>query len=162
MLPDYDHNPDTVDILLFDNGISRDSMGEKIPAEKRYTRLVHYRVDEKAKTVEQLWQYGKERPELYARTLGNVQLLENGNIYASFAREGHSVPKKKSPPVIKDTVYLEVNRQGEVIWECLGRSFDNSIRYGEYRAERWPLYNKDMDYSTLMQEPQNFVPKEVM
>lgn len=50
VLPDYDHNPDTVDILLFDNGTSRFLVDEELQKNiklgkeiepKLYSRLVH-------------------------------------------------------------------------------------------------------------------------
>ena len=47
-------------LLMFDNG---DGRGMEQPAltEMKYSRAVVYRIDQKKMTVEQLWEYGKER-----------------------------------------------------------------------------------------------------
>lgn len=42
------------DLLIFDNGISRDYTNQK------YSRAVIYKIDEQNMTVKQVWQYGKE------------------------------------------------------------------------------------------------------
>ena len=86
LLPDQDNNPDTEDILLFDNGCAR--FGEPEVQQKlltgdlaliqHYSRLVQYRIDEKAGTIRQVWQYGKERrEELYTQRCGDADLLPN-------------------------------------------------------------------------------------
>ena len=65
------------DLLLLDNGTGRlDAAGAPVADEDNYTRLVRYRVNEAAGTVEQVYQYGKERGnELYATYLGDVDEL---------------------------------------------------------------------------------------
>ncbi|MBR8464959.1 aryl-sulfate sulfotransferase [Campylobacter sp. faydin G-140] len=47
-------------LTVFDNGDSRGFEQPAIP-DMKYSRAVVYKVDEKAKTVEQIWEYGKER-----------------------------------------------------------------------------------------------------
>lgn len=143
VLPDYDNDPDTVDIILFDNGTGRkyvknsligtqtddDSFGPEL-----YSRLVHYRVHEKNMTVEQIWEYGKERPELYSRWRGDADLLSNGNIFGTFNRENKDGSRQ-------DTVYIEVDRDKNVIWECNGSSNLVNNNYQDYRCERLKIYS---------------------
>lgn len=127
VLPDYDNNDDTVDILLFDNGTSRNSMNawlqEKIKLNEAvepplYSRLVHYRINEKNMTVEQIWQYGKERTELFAPTRGDADLLTNGHILGCFNHERGIFDKVKETYYTWDTVYCEIDKDGKLVWEC--------------------------------------------
>lgn len=60
-------------IMLFDNGDNRNYTGNQI-----YSRAVEYRIDETNKTVQQVWQYGKERgTETYSRIVSDVDYLAN-------------------------------------------------------------------------------------
>lgn len=169
ILPDYDNNPDTVDILLFDNGTSRNSMDKdlqnKITLNQMvepflYSRLVHYRIDEKNMTVEQIWEYGKDRPELFSETRGDSDLLLNGNILGTFPHENGLVIKSRFP--YYDTVYVEVDRNGNVVWECYASSNSQSNKYLDYRLCRTNIYNSSVDYSHLLDESHNYIPDEIM
>ena len=94
ILPDYDGNPDTIDILLFDNGnqrftvdpeIQRAIIAGEIAQPELYSRAVHYRINEVTMTIEQIWQFGKEYGNtLYSSAHGDADLLPNGNILAVF------------------------------------------------------------------------------
>lgn len=172
VLPDYDNNPDTIDILLFDNGLSRNVMNRELQkavklgeaVEPRlYSRLVHYRINEKNMTVEQIWQYGKDRPELFAEFRGDADLLPNGNILGTFVQERYETSYgEKRPYYYHDTVYVEVDRAGNVIWECYGSSKTANNRYADYRLCRTNIYNPAVDYSHILDESRNFVPDEIM
>ncbi len=60
-------------LLLFDNGSPRNYNGVN-----KYSRVVEYEINEKNKTVKQIWQYGKERGEkLYSSIVSDVDYLEN-------------------------------------------------------------------------------------
>lgn len=162
ILPDYDHNPDTIDILLFDNGSSRFLVNEELQKNiklgkavepKLYSRLVHYRIDEKNMTVEQIWQYGKERPELFSPTRGDADLLDNGNVLGTFNRDFG---------IYKNSIYIELTSNKDIIWECYATSNLTSNNYFDYRLERLPIYNDDNDYMDIEKEMNNFVPMEVL
>ncbi len=59
-------------LLLFDNGDFRYFMS----GFPQFSRCVEYRIDEEAKTVEQVWQYGRERgAETYSRIISAVHYL---------------------------------------------------------------------------------------
>lgn len=169
VLPDYDDNDDTVDILLFDNGTNRNRMNkwlqEKIKLNEAvepplYSRLVHYRINEENMTVEQIWQYGKERTDLFSASRGDADLLSNGHILGCFNQERGRFDKENCYPW--DTVYCEVDREGKVIWECYAASKAASNRYLDYRIARSEIYNADTDYLDLFVEPDNFIPNEIM
>ncbi|WP_051144528.1 aryl-sulfate sulfotransferase [Yersinia massiliensis] len=51
---------DSIFVSSFDNGDSRGMEQPALPTMK-YSRAVIYKIDQKAKTVQQIWEYGKER-----------------------------------------------------------------------------------------------------
>jgi arylsulfate sulfotransferase len=60
------------DILLFDNGFNRQFKGSK----SGFSRAVEYRVDEKARTVRQVWQYGADRgDDFFSTIISDVDVL---------------------------------------------------------------------------------------
>ncbi len=78
----YQHAPEMMPagtLLLFDNGDNR-NFGN-LPGAP-YSRAVEYRIDEAAMTVQQVWQYGKERRgETFAPIVSDVDYhLKEGNI----------------------------------------------------------------------------------
>lgn len=57
---DEKSNKNVIYITVFDNGDARGMEQPAIPSMK-YSRAVVYKIDQKKKTIEQVWQYGKER-----------------------------------------------------------------------------------------------------
>ncbi|WP_299317258.1 aryl-sulfate sulfotransferase [uncultured Maribacter sp.] len=58
-------------LILFDNGDNRNFTGTG-----PYSRAVHYQIDETNGTVQQVWEYGKERgEETYSRIVSDVDYL---------------------------------------------------------------------------------------
>lgn len=74
----YQHAPVKMsngNILLFDNGDNR-NFADAGP----YSRAVEYRVDEQEMTIQQVWEYGKERgADTYSRIVSDVDYLEDEN-----------------------------------------------------------------------------------
>lgn len=83
-LPNIDNNPNTTDLLVFDNGGKRGVViGEG--TDEKYSRVVHYRIDNESKTVKQITEFGKEKGENYYCDInGGAQYLENGNLLGCF------------------------------------------------------------------------------
>jgi len=88
----YQHAPELMPdgtLLLFDNGDNRNYTGHG-----PYSRAVQYRIDTDAMTVQQIWQYGKERGgDTYASIVSDVDYhAEENNVVfmpgASFSAEG--------------------------------------------------------------------------
>jgi hypothetical protein len=70
-------------ILLFDNGNFRASPpNTRVDAKNNHSRVVEFRIDEKAKTVKQEWSYGGTETEIfYSPFLGDADLLPaTGNV----------------------------------------------------------------------------------
>lgn len=85
ILPDQDGDPDTVDMMLFDNHSFMDARAQEAVSETRHSRLVQYRINEKARTVEQVWEFGKELGhDLFTHHCGFVDCLPDGNILSLF------------------------------------------------------------------------------
>ena len=57
---DEKSNKDVIYVTAFDNGDAR-GMDQPAFAEDKYSRAVIYKIDQKKMTVEQIWDYGKER-----------------------------------------------------------------------------------------------------
>ncbi len=154
-LPDYDNNSDTVDILLFDNGDNRFSYNKElmrainnfeVVEPELYTRLVHYRINMKTKEVKQIWAFGKELGKTYyASARGMATLMENGNIIGLFNRNS------------KDSVYLEVSKQKEIVWEACISTNGAASEYNEYRTSRLPIYNQSANNLCIGQPAKDFL-----
>ncbi len=79
VLPDLDHNPDTTDILMFDNHTNIGVFdANEFPTSKQFSRAVHYRINEKNMTVEQIWEFGEEE-NFFSNVIGEVMYFENNN-----------------------------------------------------------------------------------
>ncbi|OON99193.1 MAG: hypothetical protein ATN35_01760, partial [Epulopiscium sp. Nele67-Bin004] len=69
-------------LIIFDNGIYR-SLDKKVAFDKdrvEYSRGVEYKMDIENMTVEQVWQFGKERgKEWFAYHMSSIQELPNNN-----------------------------------------------------------------------------------
>ncbi|NTW96719.1 MAG: aryl-sulfate sulfotransferase [Erysipelotrichaceae bacterium] len=166
ILPDTDGNPDTVDLLLFDNGYSRyivdDQLQYQISAHLRsqpelFSRMVHYQINEKDMTVRQIWQYGQNRPELFAQTRGDANLLSNGNFLGSFFSD-----RTLNGITTQRSVYVEVDAAQRVVWECVATSSNFQNSYVEYKAERFEIYNSDTAVLNLRLRAQNFIPSDLL
>ena len=130
VMPDQDGNPDTLDIILFDNGDFRNEVKDC------YSRMVQYRINEKEMTVEQIWEYGSDRTELFSYRHGDADLLANGNRLGSF-----------EPFDMKNETYcaygIEVKEDNSPVWECWRYSTGSNQEYVEYRLERQDIYGPD-------------------
>lgn len=151
ILPDTDGNPDTVDILLFDNGYSRNKANHWDDDEHPlYSRMVQYQINEKEMTVRQVWEYGKERPELFSMWRGDADQLGNGNRIGVFnVRQKNEIDQKN---YMEHCVVTEVDSEKNVIWECYGCSAAERNSYQNYRIERREIYDKQEKNIDLGQE----------
>ncbi|MDB8544430.1 aryl-sulfate sulfotransferase [Turicibacter sanguinis] len=77
VLEDLDQNPDTVDLILFDNHVDIGVFPrESYPDLNQYSRAVHYRINEREMTVEQIWSFGENlSPALTSTIISEVDYL---------------------------------------------------------------------------------------
>jgi len=164
LLPDQDKNPDTEDLLLFDNGsvrfgeadVQKDLLTGDLSSIRNYSRLVQYRIDEKAGTIRQIWQYGKEcGEELYTERCGDADMLPNGNRLGFFYVENDFSEEASAHVVMR-----EVSTSGTLIWEAL-LTAENGVLEG-YRASRLSIYHENDQDLQLGQPTQILIPDTVL
>lgn len=140
VLPTQDGDPDTTDILLFDNNtvITRGDDDES----DEYSRAVQYRINEKEKTVEEIWSYGEDRgTDFFSDIIGNAQYLfdtENRLITSGAISSGDDDDATTSR-----IVEVSGDDDPEVLYEVKTPAFERSDHRYIYRAFRLPLYPEE-------------------
>lgn len=136
ILPDFDKNPDTIDLLLYDNN-SYITTDYDYKGANEYSQIVHYRINEKEMTIEEIWSFGKALGSRYFTIMvGDADYLSNGNMLGTFGFRDNILG---SAPNFENTgTVLEVNPETDEILFVLDVLFDNSSDL--YRSERMPLY----------------------
>jgi arylsulfate sulfotransferase len=129
--PWYQHAPFVAPnghLFVFDNGEFRNFSNDNA-----YSRAVEYKIDTENKTVQQIWQYGKERGfETYSRIVSDVDLLpETGNVYFCPGSRVDNSGGNYGAKIIE----LDYNTK-EVVFE-MRINYDGIVFH---RAERLPLY----------------------
>jgi hypothetical protein len=156
ILPDSDNDPNTTDILLFDNGQAKSftQEGSTAPAEN-YSRAVIYRIDEKNRTVQQLWEFGKELgSSAYATFLGDADLLpQTGNINISFGgmlrKNGLPMDDIVSGVIGQTQVQsrvVEVQKDGQEVFD-VSVTPNHSPDSETYQVRKIDLYNPSIEYA---------------
>lgn len=130
ILPDQDDNPETIDVLIYDNNIHI-THGENEDSEI-YSGAIQYRINEKDKTAEVIWKYGEERgEELFTAIIGSASYLPTtGNRLIGF---GH-VDKGESSHLVEVTD----DEESQVAFEAKISDFPKSA--WSYRGIRYTLY----------------------
>jgi len=136
-LPDQDNNPDTMDVLLFDNNRVITRGNEAI--EDQFSRGVQYRINEEEYTVEEVWSYGEERGvDFFSRIVGDADYLPvTENILLTSGR----IEVDEDNPESR-IVEVDPTNDNDVVYEIIVSRFadEDGDRRQIYRAERLPLY----------------------
>ena len=143
----YDPNNSSInlaDITLFDNGLYRSFERESAyTAMESYSRMVHYRINEELRTVEQIWEYGKEAGNsIFSHSQGSAYLLSNGNIMGTWSdivknANGEAIIGGDDENQIVATKVIEVNpASNEIIFETTLPDIRN------YRTFRTSFYSE--------------------
>ena len=146
--PYHQHGPQLTPegtILLYDNGNYRAlPYDPPVLAPDNYSRVVEYRVDEEAKTVEQVWEYrGEHRfyspfygeADWLPRT-GNVLITDGGRIELA-----DGTPSDRIPSDHQWARILEITRSEpeETVFEVvLDSGLGSNLGWSVYRSERLP------------------------
>ncbi len=146
LLPDLDGDPDTIDLLLLDNGPVRGfTEAEAVPAAENRSRGVQYRIRLSDRTVRQIWSYGEARgSDCYATFLGDADWLpETGNRLLDFGGQLRvaGVPVDDILQGVTGDVetwsrVVEVAEDGTVVFEVTARGTALSKSAETYQAER--------------------------
>jgi arylsulfate sulfotransferase len=134
-----------IDILLFDNGLYRSfNKEDALSAADSYSRVVHYQINETRRTVEQIWEYGKERgSDIFSISRGSAYLLEKGNIFGTWSEIARDTNGSPITRVVEGsgTVsarMIEVNPlNNQVTFEVV---LNNSVNYRTIRANLYDRY----------------------
>lgn len=125
-------------VLVFDNGYCRNFIARATEDQTAYSRVVEYEVNEKNKTIQQIWTYGQERGRTcYAMAISGVQALEQtGNrlfcpgVVSPLSQGEHGGRIIEINPKTNEVVFeLEVISKGE---------------HAFHRANRLSLYPDNM------------------
>lgn len=117
-------------VIAFDNGFFRNFISRPLSDNNQYSRAVEYEVDEVKRTVRQVWQYGKDRPDCYGPARSSVQYLPQTK-HVLFC----SAMQNKLSNGSYGAHVIEVDRQtNEVVYELELSSavFHRAIRIGLY------------------------------
>ena len=127
-------------IFILDNGNNKSKIKEEyVSAENSYTRGVMYKIDTEKMTIEQIWQYGKERgSDFYSPYISDVDYLaknhyivhSGGIVYVDGKNSNQPAGFSKNTTLVSDTVELLNNK---VIFEL-------TLPTNNYRVEKMPLY----------------------
>lgn len=127
--------------FILDNGNNKSKHKDAyIPAEKSYTRGVMYQFDTEQKTIEQIWQYGKERGHaFYSPYISDVDYLDKnhyivhsgGIVYVDGKNSNQPAGFAPHAKLVSDTVEL---MNDAIVFEII-------LPTNNYRVEKMPLYN---------------------
>ena len=126
-------------LLVFDNGVYRN-----FKKDLTYSRAVEYNIGENHKTIEQVWQYGKERGvDFFSSIVSDVDALENGNLLIT---SGYIAPATNHSGKIVEIDYPSKNEvfEATLYFKTLNGN-KTKAGWGQtdilYRSERISLYD---------------------
>lgn len=127
-------------IFLFDNGNNKSKLSDSYtPAAESYSRGVMYHIDYDAKTIEQVYQYGKERgAEFYSPYISDVDYLEADHYLISSG----GIVKKNGEVQNQPAGIAEANELHSItVEQKAGETiFEIKLPINTYRAEKMPAY----------------------
>ena len=127
-------------VFILDNGNNKSKVEEEyVSAENSYTRGVMYKIDTDEMTIEQVWEYGKERgSEFYSPYISDVDYIEKdhyivhsgGIVYKDGKVQNQPAGLGGADELVSDTVEL---LNDEVIFEI-------KLPTNNYRVEKMNVY----------------------
>lgn len=143
---------DNGDIMLFDNGtakVKRENAENRVTGDGVYSRAVVYRIDTEAMTVEQVFEYGKERgPEWYSDWISGVESLDGtaddlwitagSHLYSPDENRHDFYPSNMMTPGLVKSTHVDQVVDGSLVYE-LTISGDTYMSLS-FRTARIPMY----------------------
>ena len=133
-------------VFILDNGNNKSKIeSEYVPAEESYTRGVMYKIDTDNMTIEQIWEYGKERgSEFYSPYISDVDYIDaehyivhsGGIVYVDGKNSNQPAGIGGADRLVSDTVELI---DDEVVFEII-------LPTNNYRVEKMSLYTENENY----------------
>lgn len=134
-------------VFIFDNGNNKSkNEDEYVPAEDSYSRGVMYKIDTDKMTIEQVFEYGKERgSEFYSPYISDVDYLDSdhyiihsgGIVYVDGKNSNQPAGISGADRLESDTVEY---KDGEVIFEIV-------LPTNNYRVEKMSLYSENESFT---------------
>ncbi|HVS64973.1 MAG TPA: aryl-sulfate sulfotransferase [Thermoanaerobaculia bacterium] len=138
--------------LLYDNGGARMiPPNPAMPPDERYSRVVEYRVDEEARTVEEVWSYGPEHERFISPYISDADHLpETGNVLVTdggrMAGPNGEILGTFGGRQWGRVFELTYGEQPEKVWELV--IDDPGGRYAIYRSQRFKSLYPKLDLPT--------------
>ena len=130
-------------VFLFDNGNNKSKDKNKyISAENSYSRGVIYKINNKEKTIEQIWQYGKELgSNFYSPYISDVDYLEKNHYLIHSGGIVYKDGKIQNQPA----GIVNANKLKSITKEILNDEviFELTLPTNNYRVEKLSLYNNN-------------------
>lgn len=131
-------------VFILDNGNNKSKIKEEyVSAENSYTRGVMYKIDTENMTIEQIWEYGKERgSEFYSPYISDVDYINENHYIVHSGGIVYVDGKNSNQPaglssgnttLVSDTVEL---LNDKIIFEL-------KLPTNNYRTEKMSLYTDD-------------------
>ena len=134
-------------VFLFDNGNNKSkNKDEYVDASNSYSRGVMYKINTEKMTIEQVFEYGKERgSSFYSPYISDVDYLDKnhyiihsgGIVYVDGKNSNQPAGFSKGAKLVSDTVELLNN---EVIFEII-------LPTNNYRVEKMSLYSESENFT---------------
>ncbi len=136
LLKDENGNPDSENILLYDNNINVTN-GDKNTSGK-FSQAVQYHINTKKMTIDQTWAWGKQLGKKnHTYIIGNAQRLSNGNTLIDFGFKNEG----------KESNIIEVNKDGKEVYNVTVAN--SASKAYAYRAYRMNFYSDKYIFSVL-------------
>ena len=133
-------------VFIFDNGNNKSkNEDEYVPAEDSYSRGVMYKIDTDKMTIEQVFEYGKERgSEFYSPYISDVDYIDSehyiihsgGIVYVDGKNYNQPAGISGADRLVSDTVEY---KDGEVIFQII-------LPTNNYRVEKMSLYPENESF----------------
>lgn len=129
-------------VFIFDNGNNKSKIKENyVDASNSYSRGVMYRIDTVNMTIEQIWEYGKERgSDFYSPYISNVLYLEENHfvVHSGGIVKVNGIPSNYPAGLSNEEVSLKSDTvellNNEVIYELI-------LPTNNYRVRKMEMYS---------------------
>lgn len=145
------------DVMCFDNHHNATKVEErKVPAYNNYSRGVRYRINTEDMTIEQVWQYGKERgAEFFSPYICNVEYYNEGHYMVHSGGIAYDKDGKPSEALGAFAI-MAGGSQSSITVELVNdtKMYEMKVHGNFYRAEKMKLYsegnNLEMGEGTIL------------
>lgn len=129
-------------VFLFDNGNNKSKIKDNyVPADKSYSRGVMYKINKKNMTIEQIWEYGKERgSDFYSPYISDVDYLSKNHyiVHSGGIVKENGKPSNQPAGLSTGNIALKSDTvellNDKVIFELV-------LPTNNYRVEKMNIYN---------------------